>query len=123
VGETEPSRTPEIDWDDLLESLAPLDFVLLEQLYVVEASPVPLRLAQARLAYLNGHPRTVSRHAERLARLGLLAIVVSCEMSLNPMPRLQREVELLVRIWRLREARALQGRPRGPGESLLGSAP
>lgn len=121
-GRTSP-RTPEIEWDDLLESLSPLDFALLEQLYVVEASPLPLRIVQERLAFLNVHPRTVSRHAEALSKLGLLAVVVSCEMSLNPMPRLHREVELLVRIWRLREERALQGRSRAPAENVSGATP
>lgn len=117
----------DVDWDELLESLAPLDLVLLEQLYLVEHGPISLRTAQDRLSYLNVHPRTVSRHADELARRGLLKIITSCEIVLNPYPRLAGNAGRLVRLWRLREERALQARsparsgPEANCEGQLGS--
>ncbi|MDA8116080.1 MAG: hypothetical protein M0000_01625 [Actinomycetota bacterium] len=93
----------EADWEYLLEALTPLDFLLLEQIYVVERAPVALRTAQRRLSYLNLTERTISRHAVALADRHLVGLVNSCETLLNPVPRLQENVEVLVRIWRVRQ--------------------
>ena len=97
----------EADWECLLETLTPIDFLLLEQVYVVERAPVALRTAQRRLSYLNLTERTISRHAVALADRHLIGLVTSCETLLNPVPRLQSNVEILVRIWRVRQQLSL----------------
>jgi hypothetical protein len=101
------SAMDEADWDSLLEALAPVDFLLLEQVYVVERVPVALRTVQRRLSYLNLTERTISRHAVALADSRLIGLVTSCETLLNPVPRLQENVEVLVRIWRARQQLSL----------------
>ena len=97
----------EADWECLLETLTPIDFLLLEQVYVVERAPVALRTAQRRLSYLNLTERTISRHAVALADRHLIGLVTSCETLLNPVPRLQSNIEILVRIWRVRQQLSL----------------
>ena len=104
---TEHTASEEMDWDDLLEALSPVDFLLLEQVYVVERAPMSLRTLQRRLTYLNLHERTVTRHAWGLASRRLVDLVSSCETILNPIPRLEVNVERLVKIWRLREQLSL----------------
>lgn len=103
---TSPTQD-EHDWERYLHTLEALDFLLLEQVYVVEDAPMDLTLLQRRLHYLNLSGRTVSRHVDRLAELGLLARVVSCHVYVNPVPALRRNATTLVRIWRIRQERSV----------------
>lgn len=96
-----------LDWDALLESLTPVDLLILEQVYSIEGMPVSLQLLQSRLTYLNVHERTVARHALDLADRGLLSAVTSCEVIFNPVLRHAHNARQLVAIWRLREQRSL----------------
>lgn len=111
-------KVEEHRWDAYLELFAPVDFLILEQVYVVERSPMALTELQLRLRYLNLSNRTLSRHVGRLGERGLVSQVTSCERFVNPIASQGRNVSLLVRIWRLRQERSLGAEGRNSGSVI-----
>ena len=105
---------PVPDWDVLLESLVAVDFLILEQVYVVEGEPMPLTLLQERLRYINlaGQDDLQACRPPVRARSGDRGAILRMLREPGPCPGSQRR---FARAALESEAGAVPGRSFGPG--------
>ncbi len=92
-----------IDWEDLLFELRHLEIRLLEIIYLPEPKPLAFRTLVQRTKGLNYSARTLRRKIHTLETLGLIDVIRSTVMIINPILNLQKNIKTLTILWNHRD--------------------
>lgn len=95
-------------WERYFEILFPVEFLILEQVYLVEKGPVSTDPLRRRLAHLEATATSIDRHVNWLEGQNLVRTVRSCGRLVSPVHSAHRNVTILVQLWRFREERRLR---------------
>ena len=99
----QPPLQNEIDWEDLLWSLRHLEIRILELLYLPEPKPLALGTLAQRTRNLNYSERTIRRKIQKLERAGLIKVIRSTIMIINPITSLRKNIQNLTILWNHRD--------------------
>jgi len=94
---------PDIDWENLLFELRHLEIRILEIIYLPQARPFALGTLIQRTKALSYSARTIRRKIQRLAALGLIDVIRSTVMIINPVLNLQKNIKSLTILWNHRD--------------------
>ena len=92
-----------IDWEDLLFELRHLEIRILEIIYLPEPKPLAFSTLVQRTKGLNYSVRTLRRKIHKLETLGLIDVIRSTVMIINPILNLQKNIKTLTILWNHRD--------------------
>ena len=86
---TEPVCLNNINWEDLLFQLRHLEIRILELIYLPESKPLDLNTLIKKANKLGYSDRTIRRKIQNLETLGLIRMIRSTIMIINPILELE----------------------------------
>jgi len=92
-----------IHWDDLLFELRHLEIRILGLVYLPEPKSLALGTIIQKTAKLGYSTRTVRRKIRRLEILGLIQVIRSTIMIINPVLNLEKNIKTLTVLWNHRD--------------------
>jgi len=92
-----------INWEDLLFNLRHLEIRMLELIYLPEPKPLTLGTLIQRIKKMGYSNRTIRRKIHRLEKLGLIRVIRSTVMIINPIFELQKNIKNLTILWNHRD--------------------
>ena len=93
----------DIDWEDLLFSLQHVEVRILELIYLPEAKPYAFGMLCQRIKKIGCSTRTIRRKINKLEAMGLIHVVRSTIMIINPILKLQKNIKTLTLLWNHRD--------------------
>lgn len=96
-------RQDNVHWDDLLFELRHLEIRILELIYLPEPKSLALGTLMQKTIKLGYSTRTVRRKIQKLETLGLIHVVRSTIMIINPVLSLEKNVKTLTVLWNHRD--------------------
>ena len=84
-----------VDWNDLLFELRHLDIRILELVYFPESKPMAFSTLANKIGKLNYCERTLRRRIQNLEKFGLLRVVRSTIMIINPIIQHEQNIRNL----------------------------
>ena len=97
------SLQKDIDWEDLVFNLRHIEIRILEIIYLPEPKPLALNTLFQKTKRLNYSERTIRRKIHKLETLGLINVVRSTIMIINPILNLHKNIKKLTVLWNLRD--------------------
>ena len=92
-----------INWEDLLFCLRHLEIRMLELIYLPEPKPLAMGILIQKTRKLGYSARTIRRKIHKLERLGLIRVIRSTIMIINPILELQKNIKNLSILWNHRD--------------------
>jgi len=92
-----------INWEDLLFQLRHLEIRILELIYLPESKPLALDTIIQKTTRLGYSARTIRRKIHKLETLGLIHVIRSTIMIINPIFEIQKNVKTLTVLWNHRD--------------------
>ncbi|OVE80505.1 hypothetical protein BVY01_00200 [bacterium I07] len=92
-----------INWEELLFKLRHLEIRILECLYLPESKPLTLEGLIQKTCRLGYSSKTIRRKIKRLESLGLITVIHSTVMIINPVLKLEKNIKTLTILWNHRD--------------------
>jgi len=97
------NQTENIDWEELVFSLRHLEIRILEIIYLPEPIPMAFGTLIQRARGLNYSERTLRRKILKLENLGLINVIRSAVILINPIIDLEKRIKSLTLLWNHRD--------------------
>ena len=92
-----------INWENFLFQLRHLEIRILELIYLPESKPLDLNTLIKKANKLGYSDRTIRRKIQNLETLGLIRMIRSTIMIINPILELEKNIQKLILLWNHRD--------------------